>query len=127
MKNAGRELESTSLLYLETVAKLRYAFSIVANLLYIQQQTENSEVELEVQCDRKKLLLALNEAKKCCCESSLNNEKFQVGPALYLLKLLARKYGLSFIIKLECDRTLSWIVPSHLFVNEDVSMLVIPV
>ena len=102
----------TSLLYLEAVSKLRYSLSVVAELLYTQLTAERQQQYTH------DALLLLEEAKRCCFIPQLNED--EAGPAVYLVKLLMRQYGPSFLSRV-CDHTeLLWVVPEHLRQTDEV-------
>lgn len=97
----------TSLSYLEGVAKLRCSLSVVAELLHTQQTVECW------QYTNSDFVLLIEEAKTCCSTVQLNDYN-QAGPAVYLVKLLMRQYGLSFLHSLCKNADLLWVVPEHL-------------
>ena len=97
----------TSLSYLEAVAKLRCSLSVVAELLYSQQTTECWQYTND------DFVLLIEEAKTCCSSIQLNDHN-QAGPAVYLVKLLMRQHGLSFLYSLCKNTDLLWVVPEHL-------------
>ena len=96
----------TSLLYLEAVAKLRYSLSVVAELLYTQLTAQRQQQYTH------DALLLLEEAKRCCFIPQLNED--EAGPAVYLVKLLMRQYGPSFLSCVYGHTELLWVVPEHL-------------
>ena len=102
----------TTLPYLEAVAKLRYSLSVVAELLYTQLTAERQQHHTN------DALLLVKETKQCCSIPQLNED--EAGPAVYLVKLLMRRYGPSFLSYV-CDHTeLLWIVPEHLRQTDEV-------
>ena len=109
---AGHHHSPTSLPYLEAVAKLRYSLSVVAELLYTQLTAERQQQYTH------DALLLIEEAKQCCSIPQLNED--EAGPAVYLVKLLMRQYGPSFLSRV-CDHTeLLWVVPEHLRQTDEV-------
>ena len=99
--------------YLEAVAKLRYSLSVVAELLHTQLTAGRGEgggYSLDV-------YLLIEETKQCCSTPQLNQE--EAGPGVYLVKLLMRQYGPSFLSTLTSDPTLQWVVPEHLRQSDD--------
>ena len=101
----------TSLPYLESVAMLRYSLSVVAELL--TQLTVGRQQQYTHDA-----LLLMEEAKQCCFIPQLN--EYEAGPAVYLVKLLIRQYGQSFLSRV-CDHTeLLWVVPEHLRQTDEV-------
>ena len=98
--------------YLEAVAKMRYSLSVVAELLYTQLTAERQQQYTH------NALLLIEEAKRCCSNPQLNED--EAGPAVYLVKLLMRQYGPSFLSRV-CDHTeLLWVVPEHLRQTDEV-------
>ena len=100
--------ESVSMPYLESIAQIRFALSVVAELLFKQNQ---SGVPSQG-CHTYTADLLIHYAKDYCTDDNLNDEDF--GPAVYLVKLLVRQYGMSFLTKLTADPAMEWIVPPHL-------------
>ena len=105
------ENHSTSLPYLEAVAKLRYAISVVAELLYHQQERQTARRGEGGHHFTHEAHLLVEEAKVCCSHPQL--KKQEAGPAVYLVKLLARQYGLSFLTTLTGNPALTWVVPAQ--------------
>ena len=99
----------TTLPYLIAVANLRFALSVVAELLYNQHEWQTSQ-EDQIFTDEANLLV---ERAKLCCSCTFVNEK-EAGPAVYLLKLLARQYGTSFLSNVHKNPDSAWVMPKHL-------------
>ena len=104
----------TSLSYLEAVAKLRCSLSVVAELLHSQQtvvcwQYTNDD----------KFVILIEEAKNCCSTLQLNDQN-EAGPAVYLVKLLMRQYGPSFLYSMCKNTDFLWVVPEHLRQTDEV-------
>lgn len=88
---------------LEAVAKARYALALVAEFMY-KSATENDVPWNDLQVNNE--LQILFEGARRMCYKSLSHV-----PRLYLLKQLARRFGVESINVL-CDRRDSeWIVP----------------
>ena len=102
--------------YLEAVAKLRYSLSVVAELLHTQLIAERGEREGGHYYTHEARLL-IEETKQCCSIPQLNQE--EAGPGVYLVKLLMRRYGPSFLTTLTSDPALHWVVPEHLRQSDD--------
>ena len=98
-----------SLEYLESVSQVRFAFAVVAELLHKQKEKGSEEVG-HLYTDNAQQLIQV--AKDCCTDDEINGE--DSGPAIYLVKLLVRQYGMSFLTGLTADPTMEWVVPSHL-------------
>ena len=101
--------EHLSLVYLESVSQVRFALSVVAELLHKQKEKGSEEVG-HLYTDNAQQLIQV--AKDCCTDDEMNKE--DSGPAIYLVKLLVRQYGMSFLTGLTADPTMEWVVPSHL-------------
>ena len=100
--------------YLEAVAKLRYSLSVVAELLHTQLTAGRGEGG---HCHTHDAHLLIEETKQCCSVPQLNQE--EAGPGVYLVKLLMRRYGPSFLSTLTSDPALQWVVPEHLRQSDD--------
>ena len=90
--------------YLEGVAKVRHSLSVVAELLKSKQAGQAFE----------NLLRA---AEQLCSDRELNNFDSTgcrniLGPVVYFLKLLVRRYGMPFL-KTTVERY-EWIIPAEL-------------
>ena len=104
-----KEHPSTSLPYLEAVAKMRYALSVVAELIYslnMGQTTGQGDESTQWTNEAYRLM---KKAKVCCSHSELNER--EAGPAVYLVKLLVRQYGHSFLTTLTTNSAMAWVVP----------------
>ena len=98
-----------SLDYLESVSQVRYALSVVAELLY-KQTEKGSQVVGNLYTSAAQILIQV--AKDCCTEHAMNEK--DSGPAVYLIKLLVRRYGMSFLAGLTANSANDWVVPTHL-------------
>ena len=98
--------------YLVAVANLRFALSVVAELVHHQEDLQTIR-EGNFFSDEANMLI--EEAKLCCSCTVINEE--EAGPAVYLVKLLARKYGSSFISRICRNTASSWVVPGRLMVE----------
>lgn len=87
-----------SIKYLEGVAKLRYSFTVVAELIYYKHHEDDTYI------DNSQRLLDM--AKTFCCDATDD-----YGSGVFLAKQIARKYGLSFFNKLIEDPGMMWLVP----------------
>ena len=97
--------------YLEAVAKLRYSLSVVAELLHTQLTAGRGGGHYHTH----EAHLLIEETKQCC---SIPQEE-EAGPGVYLVKLLMRRYGPSFLTTLTSDPALQWMVPEHLRQSDD--------
>ena len=107
----GRYTEAVSLDYLEGVAKVRFALSVVAELLNQNDQpwSQHEDGVLVAQL--------LHQAREVCVDPTINSiddtgQRDTVGPVVFLIKLLVRQYGLNCLQKASEDHV--WIVPEQL-------------
>ena len=100
-----------SLGYIEGVAKIRFALSVVA---------EQFHRSIIMKTD------LLRAVKTVCTDPSINHidntgETDTTGPALYLLKLIVRRYGFPCLTKVSVEHP--WVVPHKLKPEDEVIML----
>ena len=98
-----------SLGYLESVSQVRFALSVVSELLY-KQNEKGSQAVGHLHTHAAQILIQV--AKDCCTDDVMNEE--DSGPAVFLVKLLVRRYGMSFLADLTADPAMDWVVPLHL-------------
>ena len=96
--------------YLEGVAKVRFASSVVAELLNQNDQPRSSE-------DGVLVVRLLHQAREVCVDPNINSiddtgQRDTVGPVVFLIKLLVRQYGLNCLQRASEDH--AWIVPEQL-------------
>ena len=96
--------------YLEGVAKVRFALSVVAELLNQNDQPRSSE-------DGVLVVRLLHQAREVCVDPNINSiddtgQRDTVGPVVFLIKLLVRQYGLNCLQRASEDH--AWIVPEQL-------------
>ena len=108
-KIAEHHVSHTSLSYLEAVAKLRCSLSVVAELLHTQQT-----VECWQYTNDDEFILLIDEVKNFCSHFQLKENEAGPWPAVYLVKLLMRRYGPSFLYSMCKNTDFLWIVPEHL-------------
>ena len=108
--------EAISLEYLEGVSMLRFSMSVIAELIHYQYS--NKETEGITYTHHSQLLL--NKAKECCSDDHLNVD--DTGPGVFLVKQLARQYGVAFLSNLTSDATMQWVVPWSLRQSDHVSI-----
>ena len=95
--------------YLEGIAGVRFAMMEVANLLHSHYESRSDQ-----QLD----LSLMQLAEQVCSDPAINTVDFGdrgngvVGPAMYLLKLLARLYGFSCLK--QAIKDYHWILPGGL-------------
>ena len=102
--------------YLESVSQVRFALSVVSELLY-KQNEKGSQPVGHLHTSAAQILI--QHAKDCCTKDVMNEE--DSGPAVYLVKLLARQYGMSFLTSLTAVPSMEWVVPSHLKRSKEVT------
>ena len=103
-----------SVQYLEGIAKLRYSLTVVAELLQYQHNREGGYFTHEAH-------LLLDSAKKFC---ELKDDIFNTddtGPAVFLVKQIARQYGVTFLTDLISNQTMEWVVPTNLRRSNEVT------
>ena len=108
-----------SMPYLESVAQIRFALSVVAELLFKQNQSGVPSHG----CHTHTAHFLIQVAKDYCTNDNINDE--DSGPAVYLVKLLVRQYGMSFLTTLTADPAMEWIVPQHLRGSDEASITII--
>ena len=116
MRNPAPSLEGgITLPYLEGIAKLRYSLTVVAELLHCQysgdrqgHHTRDSQLLIEM-------------ASRRCSDYNLNKD--DTGPGVFLVKQLAKQYGVTFLTNVTSDRTMQWIIPVSLRQSEEVRLL----
>ena len=101
---------AVTLEYLEGVAKVRFALSVVAELLNQNDQPRSSE-------DGVLVVQLLLQAREVCVDPNINSiddtgQRDTVGPVVFLIKLLVRQYGLNCLQRASEDH--AWIVPEQL-------------
>ena len=113
--NQLEPLRHQSLDYFESVSQVRFALSVVAELLY-KQCEKGSQAVGHLHTSAAEALIQV--AKDCCTDDAMNEE--DSGPAVYLVKLLVRRYGTSFLAGITADPAMEWVVPSHLKRSKEV-------
>lgn len=107
--------EVINLDYLEGVSLLRYSLTVVAELIYYQYS--NKESERITYTHQSQLLLDM--ARKCCSEFDSNED--ETGPGVFLVKQIARQYGVAFLTHLTSEANMQWVIPHNLRHSDDVS------
>ena len=102
--------------YLEGIAKLRYSLTVVAELLHCQYSGDRQGHHTH------ESLLLIEMANKCCSDYNLNKD--DTGPGVFLVKQLAKQYGVTSLINITSDRTMQWIIPANLRQSEEVRLFV---
>ena len=109
----GHAESDSSVEFLEGVAQVRFALSIVAELLNrrVSSSREDQDASmLEYGADATSIIAIAREA---CVDEEIN--ALESGPLLYLFKLIVRQYGLTCLNNLIELRDLSWILPPELW------------
>ena len=91
-----------SLEFLEEVATLRHSFTITAELIYYQHH-HGKRNQTYASCQ------LLDTIRKFCL-----NATDVYGSRIFLAKLLARNYGISFLYNVTEDHNMQWIIPKTL-------------
>lgn len=127
------QAQQVSLEYLEGVAKVRFALSVVAELLNKQVADveitsghnvhHHSTPAIHLASDS-----LVQTARKICSNPYINvidtsGKADTIGPAVYLLKLIARQYGFHTFNKV--SEAHSWVVPLELVRNEEVLLMIL--
>ena len=99
-----------SLGYIEGVAKLRFALSVVAELF-------QNHVAMKP--------AFLDAVREVCTDTTINHvddtgQGDKIGPVFYLLKLIVRQFGFSCLT--EVSAVHSWVIPPELKGADEVSM-----
>ena len=97
-----------SLAYIEGVAKVRFALSVVAELF-------QKDVAMKP--------AFLHAVKEVCTDTSINQVNVteqgdKIGPVFYLLKLIVRQFGFSCLAEVSAQHT--WVVPAELKGQDEV-------
>ena len=94
---------------------MRYSLTVVAELLQCQYSSTNTE-------DKGYTMESINLldiAKYCCMSASMNTD--DTGSAVFLVKQIARQYGVTFLIDLVSNQTMEWVVPTNLRRSREVT------
>lgn len=114
-QEAIEQLDLTSgritLQHLEGIAKVRFALNVASELIYNQQEGKGQGQYTTASQQ------LLSKVKQCCENPIVNKENG--GPGIFLVKLLARQHGMTFINKFSSSRGLEWIIPDHLRRTEE--------
>ena len=123
LRQHGENAESgaVTLEFLEGVAKVRFALSVVAELLNQSDQQRSAE-------DGVLIIRLLHQAGEVCVDPNINSiddtaQRDTVGPVVFLIKLLVRQYGLNCLQKASKDH--AWIIPEQLRHAGEVSKILI--
>ena len=111
-QNSDVSVESNiTIEHLEAIAKLRFVCSVVGDLLYkYNEKGADSLTPNETEL--------LQSMKICCNDDKLNS--MEAGPAVFILKQVARQYGMSFLVSLSKSKELEWVIPTHLRKQDEV-------
>lgn len=101
-----------SISYLEGVAGMRFALREFGYILYTFSSEQEKMGQEELQF--------IELVKDVCNDVIINTTNFSegVGPAIYLIKILVRQYGLSFFHQVADEN--KWIIPQGLNSNNQV-------
>ena len=111
-QNSDASLESNiTIEHLEAIAKLRFVCSVVGDLLYKYNEKGVDSLTLS----ETELLKSM---KICCNDDKLNS--MEAGPAVFILKQVARQHGMSFLVSLSKSKELEWVIPTPLRKQDEV-------
>ena len=99
-QSIGRRI---TLQYLEGIAQVRFALTVVSELVYNQHEGKHPNTESAKLIERTEIF----------CRSEVLNQE-DSGPSIFLVKQLARQYGMSLVNSISSDYELGWIVPDFL-------------
>ena len=100
---ASRQAQELDVKALEGVAKARFALALVAEFMFLRSEdSEGPWQDIEI---RNGLEVLFNEARVMCYKT------LSPVPRVYLLKQLARRYGVNSIHSLSKQKDLEWILP----------------
>ncbi len=119
LRQLGQHTDTVTLDYLEGVAKVRFALSVVAELLNendLPRSHENGVLVVQL----------LHQAREVCVDQTINSiddtgQRDTVGPVVFLIKLLVRQYGLNCLQR--ASEAHAWIVPEQLRQTGEVRIL----
>uniref|UniRef100_A0A1X7TWB5 RZ-type domain-containing protein n=1 Tax=Amphimedon queenslandica TaxID=400682 RepID=A0A1X7TWB5_AMPQE len=100
--------ENMSMYYLEGVSILRYSMTVIAEIMFTNDKKIYTHHQLQFLMDM---------TKKCCCDPNINDN--EAGPGVFLMKQIARQYGVSFLSSLTSDPSMQWIVPENLRLSKE--------
>ena len=108
--HTGHSHGEISLGYIEGVAKVRFALSVVAELLHKHEAMGPA---------------LLHGVREVCTDATVNHvdgtgQTDTIGPVLYLLKLIVRQYGFPCLAEVSTAHT--WVVPPELRRADEVTM-----
>ena len=95
---------------------MRYSLTVVAELLQCQH---SSTINTEDKGYTMESINLLDTARNCCMSTSMNTD--DTGPAVFLVKQIARQYGVTFLIDLVSNQTMEWVVPTNLRRSKEVT------
>ena len=110
-----------SVLLLEGLAKIRFSFSVVADIFETQVSSKQNVVTSSVV---KQLVYT---TQNICSDLNINvidttGSLDTTGPIVYLMRLLVRQYGMSCLEKIV--NTYSWIIPKELRNKQEVTFMI---
>ena len=107
--------------YLEAVAGIRFAMMEAAVLLHSWFGEQETLIHTQQQ---QQLFQLMQTTENICSDPVINTTNFSegdaVGPAIYLLKLLVRRFGFTCLQKISIEQR--WIIPEGLRQADQVSL-----
>ena len=88
---------------------------MVAEFIHYQYESNHEE-----RLDTHQSMLLMNMVKDIVTDLSLNGD--DTGPGVFLVKQIARQYGVAFLTNVASNQTLEWIVPPHLRQSNEVTL-----
>lgn len=101
--HSSSSCDLVSLQFFEGVAKLRYVLVITADLIHDQ---------LDGKPDKILPHHFIDEVRECCTNKAYNTP--DVGPGVFLLKQIYKKFGKAFLLSVTSNPAMEWIIPKHL-------------
>ena len=101
--------------HMEAIAQIRFALSVVSNVLSTQTRELNTADSLPVLPQAHHILLQA--ASNICGDLNVNviditGSEDTTGPVIYLLKLLVRRFGVNVLMEVANEH--DWIIPCEL-------------
>lgn len=93
------------------IGRVRFALTMLADILYTRMLQHESEITASIPFAAEVELL-VNVANKVCTDEALNQD--EVGAAAYFVKILVRQYGYSYLVSAVSDHSLEWILPQNI-------------
>ena len=106
------EARNPSLNSLLGVGRVRYALTMLADILYTRVLKHEGSLFTASIPYAAEYEVLVKVANKVCTEEALNQD--EVGAAAFFTKTLVRQYGYSYLVSAVRDHSLEWILPSQM-------------